>query len=134
MSMIREFKEFALRGNLVDIAVAFVMGAAFGKVITALTEGLVAPLISLILGGRSGLGEWVIRREMKDVSGVVTREAISLKWGAFLVAVLDFLIIAFVMFLFIRGINGLKRKRKEVATAPPEEILLLREICDSLKR
>lgn len=134
MSMIREFKEFALRGNLVDIAVAFVMGAAFGKVITALTEGLVAPLISLILGGRSGLGEWVIRREMKDVSGVVTREAISLKWGAFLVAVLDFLIIAFVMFLFIRGINGLKRKRKEVATAPPEEILLLREIRDSLKR
>lgn len=140
--MLKEFKEFALRGNLVDIAVAFVMGAAFGKVITALTEGLVAPIISLLTGGIDfSKKEFRIRpdTQVKDTAGKIISGSpeLTLKWGAFITAVIDFILVAFVMFLIIKGINRLRRKEAVAPAAPPAPTVsekLLMEIRDELKK
>lgn len=141
MGMLKEFKEFAMKGNLVDIAVAFVMGGAFGKVITSFTEGLVAPVIGLITGGVDFNQKKIVLQqgvaEVKDASGAVTTPAVAevaLKWGSFVTAIIDFIIVAFVMFLIIKAINSMKKKEVPAAAATPEDIVLLREIRDSLKK
>jgi len=134
--MFKEFKEFAMRGNLVDIAVAFVMGAAFGRVVTALTEGMVAPLVGMLTGKDLSNNVWVIKPGVKDASGAVTQAEVAVKWGAFITAVIDFLIVAFVMFLVVKAINSLK-KRHETPPPPPgpsSTDKLLMEIRDALKR
>ena len=141
MGMLKEFKEFAIRGHLVDIAVAFVMGGAFGKVVTSFTEGLIAPLVGMITGKDLSKNMIVLKKgvtEVKDAAGNVVTAAqaeVALRWGAFVTAVIDFLIVAFVMFLVIKGINSLKKKEPPTPpAATPEDILLLREIRDSLKK
>jgi len=140
MGFIKEFKNFAMKGNLVDIAVAFVMGGAFGKVITSFTEGMVAPLIGLITGKDLSKHAWVLKKavdEVKDAAGKVTTEAVpevSIKWGAFITATIDFIIVAFVMFLIIKVINRLKKKEEEAPAAPSTTDQLLMEIRDSLKK
>ena len=141
MGMLKEFKDFAMRGNLVDIAVAFVMGGAFGKVVTSLTQDLVAPLVGLLTGKDLSKNMYVIQKgvaEVKDDAGNVITEGVSevaLKWGSFVTAVIDFIIVAFVMFLIVKAINSMKKKKEEAApAAPPEDIVLLREIRDSLKK
>lgn len=133
--MIKEFKEFAMRGNLVDIAVAFVMGGAFGRVVSSFTDGLIAPLIGL-LGGADLSKEMIVLKEaVTDASGQVITEAVTLKWGEFITAIINFLIVAFVMFLVVKGINNLKKKEPPTApAATPEDILLLREIRDAVKK
>lgn len=139
--MLKEFKEFAMRGNLVDIAVAFVMGGAFGKVVTSFTEGMVAPLVGMITGKDLSKNMIILKKgvsEVKDAAGNVVTEAqaeVALKWGAFVTAIIDFIIVAFVMFLIIKGINSLRKKEPPTPpAATPEDILLLREIRDSLKK
>ena len=132
--MLREFKEFAMKGNLVDIAVAFVMGAAFTRVVSAFTGGLIAPLIGMLTGKDLSQNKWVIKEEVKDAAGAVTQPEVALLWGAFLTAVIDFLIVAFVMFLIIKGINRLKKEAPPPPPPTPEEVILLREIRDALKR
>ena len=135
MGMLKEFKEFAMKGNLVDIAVAFVMGAAFGKVVTAFTGGLIAPLIGMITGKDLSQNKWIIKDEVKDAAGKITQSEVALQWGAFLTAVIDFIIVAFVMFLIIKAINSLKKKEPEAPAPPtPEDVILLREIRDALKK
>jgi len=135
MGMLKEFKEFALKGNLVDIAVAFVMGAAFNKVVSAFTGGLIAPLVGMLTGRDLSQNKWIIKAEVKDAAGVVTQPEVALLWGFFLTSVIDFLIVAFVMFLIIKGINSLKRKEPlPPPAATPEDIILLREIRDALKK
>lgn len=141
MSWIKEFKDFASKGNLVDVAVAFVMGAAFGKVISSLTEGIVSPLISLITGGVDFSKKQLVLRKASQVfdeSGTVVSEVaeVAIKYGAFLTAAIDFLIVAWVMFLLVKAINKLKRKQEEAPAAPPEPSStdkLLMEIRDALK-
>ena len=132
--MLKEFKEFAMKGNLVDIAVAFVMGAAFGKVVTAFTGGLIAPLIGMITGKDLSQNKWIIKEEVKDAAGKITQPEVALQWGAFLTAVIDFIIVAFVMFLIIKAINSLKKQEAPAAPPIPEDVLLLREIRDALKK
>jgi len=140
--MMKEFKEFALKGNLVDIAVAFVMGGAFGKVVTSFTDGLIAPLVGLLTGGVDfNEKKFVIQKavtEVKDAAGAITTPAvteIALKWGSFITTIIDFVIVAFVMFIVIKAINSMKKKEEAAApAAPPEDITLLREIRDSLKK
>jgi len=135
MSMLKEFKEFAMKGNLVDIAVAFVMGGAFGKVVTSFTEGVVSPLIGLIGGADLSKNMFKLKNAITDATGTITSEAIYLKWGDFLTAIINFIIVAFVMFLVIKAINSMKKK--EAAAAPaatPEDVVLLREIRDALKK
>ena len=144
MGMLKEFKEFAMKGNLVDIAVAFVMGASFGKVVTSLNEGIVLPLVGMLLGDFDLASKKYILKEgtdpVVDASGNEITAAVaevSIKWGAFVTAVIDFIIIAFVMFLFIRAINSMKKKQEAEVAAAPEPSLtdkLLMEIRDQLKK
>lgn len=116
--MLREFRDFINRGNLVDIAVAFVIGVAFATVITSLTEDIVNPLIGKILTV-DALSEWA----PGDV-----------RVGAFLVALINFVIVAFVMFLVVKAYNRMRKPAEDTPEAPSEEVLLLREIRDSLRR
>jgi len=135
MGMLKEFKEFAMKGNLVDIAVAFVMGAAFNRVVTAFTGGLVSPLIGMLTGKDLSQNKWVIKEQIKDAAGTVTQPEVALMWGAFLTAIIDFIIVAFVMFLIIKAINTLKKKEPEAPPPPTaEDVILLREIRDALKK
>jgi large conductance mechanosensitive channel len=133
--MLKEFKEFAMKGNLVDIAVGFVMGAAFKEVVTAFTGGIVSPLIGLIFKADFKDLKFVITEGTANAEGVMEGE-VAVLWGAFLTNVIDFIIVAFVMFMLIKGINKLKRKEEPAPEAPagPSEIDLLTEIRDSLKK
>ncbi len=142
--MLKEFKEFALRGNLVDMAIAFVMGGAFGKVVSAFVEGMVMPLVGLLTAGKDfSKMVWEIKagsKEVVDAAGAVTSEAVEpvvVKYGAFITVILDFVIVAFVMFLIVKLINRMKRKQEEAPAAPPapsKEEVLLGEIRDLLKK
>ena len=141
MGMLKEFKEFAMKGSLVEIAIAFVMGGAFGKVITSFTEGLIAPIVGLLTGGVDFNEKKLVLKagvaEVKDASGAVTVPGIaelSMKWGSFITAIIDFVIVAFVMFMVIKAINSMKKKEEAAPPAPPEDITLLREIRDALKK
>jgi large conductance mechanosensitive channel len=135
MGMIKGFRDFAMRGNLFDIAIAFVMGGAFGKVVSSFTEGIVSPLIGLIGGADLSKNMLKLKDAVTDASGKITAEAVYLKWGDFITAIINFLIVAFVMFLFIKAINSLKKKEAPAPPpAVPEDILLLREIRDALKK
>jgi large conductance mechanosensitive channel len=142
MGMLKEFKEFAMRGNLVDIAVAFVMGASFGKIVTSFVDGIVMPMVGMLTGGVDFNDKvWVLKEaiaEVKDASGTVVTEAaaeVSIKYGAFITNVLDFIIVAFVVFLVIKGINKMKAPAEAPAPAGPSETeKLLAEIRDTLKK
>lgn len=123
--MIKEFKEFAMKGSIVDLAVAVVIGGAFGAVVTALTESLIMPLISMVLG-KDGMG---------GVAFTIGNTLFPI--GIFLQAVINFFLIAFVLFLIIKAMNAAKKKEAEAPAAPaatPEDIQLLREIRDALKK
>ena len=134
MGMLKEFRDFAMKGSLVDIAVAFVLGGAFGKVVTSFTEGIISPLIGLLGGSDLSKNMFKLRDAVVDASGKVTREALYLKWGDFITAIINFIIVAFVMFLVIKAINSRKKKEQAAPAATPEDVSLLREIRDSLKK
>ena len=121
MSFLKEFKQFAVRGNAVDLAVAVVMGAAFGKIIASMVDGIIMPLIGLLLGGINIAGK----------SFVIGDSVI--KWGVFLQTIIDFTIISFAIFAFIKLINLLKKKEDEEVKSPNREEKLLTEIRDLLK-
>ncbi len=134
MGFIKEFKDFAMKGSLIDIAVAFVMGGAFGKVISSFTEGIVSPLIGMIGGGDLSKNVWTLKEAVTDASGKVTTAAVAVKYGDFLTAIINFIIVAFVMFLVIKGINSMKKKQEAAPAAPSSTDVLLMEIRDSLKK
>jgi large conductance mechanosensitive channel len=126
---------------LVDMAIAFVMGGAFGKVVTAFVEKMFAPITGLIMGGVDLNSKKVVLKdavaEVKDPSGAVTTAAspeLAIHWGSFITACIDFLLVAMVMFMIIKAMNKMKKKQEEAPAAPPEDITLLREIRDSLKK
>ena len=133
--MLKEFKEFAMKGNLVDIAVAFVMGAAFNKVVASFTGGIVSPLIGLIFKSDFNDLKYVITPGTLDEAGNLTGE-IAVLYGEFLTNVIDFIIVAFVMFMIIKGINRMKKKEEPAPEAPkgPTQEELLAEIRDLLKK
>jgi len=134
--MLKEFKDFAMKGNLVDIAVAFVMGAAFNKVVSSFTGGIVSPLIGLIFKADFKGLKYVITEGVVNDAGEMTGE-VAVLYGDFLTSLIDFIIVAFVMFMVIKGINKLKKK-EEPAPAPapagPSDNDLLKEIRDLLKK
>lgn len=134
MGFIKEFKDFAMKGNLVDIAVAFVMGGAFGKVVSSFTDGVVSPLIGMIGGADLSKNVLTLKDAVTDAAGKVTSEAVVVKYGDFLTAIINFIIVAFVMFLVIKGINSMKKKEEAVPAAPSSTDALLMEIRDSLKK
>ncbi|MEC3906189.1 large conductance mechanosensitive channel protein MscL [Tamlana sp. 2201CG12-4] len=133
--MLKEFKEFAMKGNLVDIAVGFVMGAAFKEVVTSFTGGIVSPLIGLIFNADFKDLKLVIKEGVANAEGILEGE-VSVLWGAFLTHVIDFIIVAFVMFLIVKGVNKMKKKEEpapEPPAGPTQEELLI-EIRDLLKK
>jgi large conductance mechanosensitive channel len=133
MGMISEFKEFISRGNVVDLATAVVIGAAFGKIVTAMVDGIVMPLICFLTGGVS-VTDWkyVLSPATVDAAGKEVAE-VAIRYGAFIQTVIDFLLIALVIFLVLKAYNRV-RKPVETAVVTPEDVLLLREIRDSLKK
>jgi large conductance mechanosensitive channel len=131
MSLLREFRDFAMRGNVFDLAVAVVVGGAFGRVVTAMVDGVLMPVIGVAVSGVD-LSELVI--VLREGQG--DRPAAVLKYGAFIQATVDFLIVAFVIFLAMRGIKALRRREEAAPAAPPEpspEVKILTEIRDALK-
>lgn len=120
--MLKEFKEFTMKGNIVDLAVAVIIGGAFGKIITALTDSIIMPVIAMVLG-KGGISE---------VSFAVGKTIFPI--GVFLQAVIDFILIAFVLFLIIKAMNSAKKKEETAPAVTPEDITLLREIRDALKK
>ena len=136
MGMVSEFKEFISRGNVVDLAVGVIIGAAFGKIVTALVEGVVMPAISVLTGGVD-FKDWkhVITPAVTDpATGKETVAEVAIKYGDFIQTCIDFLLIAFVIFLFIKAYNRMRKPEVAVDAPPAEEVLLLREIRDELKK
>jgi large conductance mechanosensitive channel len=133
MGMLSEFKAFIARGNVLDLAVAVVIGAAFGKIVTALVDGIVMPIISMVTGGVS-VADWkyVVTPAQLDAAGKEIAAEVAIKYGTLFQALFDFVIIAFVIFLILKAYNRMRAPAPEAAT--PEDVLLLREIRDSLKR
>lgn len=132
MSLLTEFKAFAVRGNVVDIAVGIIIGAAFGKVVASFVNDIIMPPIGLLIGGVNFKDLAVI---LKDAVGQTA--AVTLNYGAFIQTIIDFLIIAAAIFVAIKVMNELQRKEEEVteeAAVPPPQETLLREIRDLLKQ
>ncbi|SFK39923.1 large-conductance mechanosensitive channel protein MscL [Lysobacter sp. cf310] len=135
MGMISEFKEFISRGNVVDLAVGVVIGAAFGKIVTALVDGIVMPVIGFFSGGVS-VSDWkyVLKPSQLDAAGKEVAAEVAIKYGLFLQTAIDFLLIALVIFLVLKAYNKVRKPAEAAAPATPEDVLLLREIRDSLKK
>jgi len=114
MSLISEFKAFAVRGNVVDMAVGIIIGAAFGKIVSSFVDGVVMPPLGLLIGGVDFSDLAIV---LKEAAG--DAPAVLLRYGAFIQTVVDFLIIAFAIFIAIKAINHLKRKEAEAPSAPP---------------
>jgi large conductance mechanosensitive channel len=135
MGMMQEFKEFAVKGNVVDLAVAVIIGGAFGKITTSLVNDVIMPPIGLLLGGVNFSELSIVLKEATEEATAVT-----INYGLFLQTLIDFAIIAFVIFMVIKGLNASKRKKEEAPAAPaapPEpsnEEKLLAEIRDLLKK
>ncbi len=134
MGMFKEFKEFAMKGSLIDLAVGFVMGAAFTKVTSAFIDGMVMPLVGMIQG--KDLSDWkfVLKAAETGADGKETAAEVAIKYGSFLTATIEFLIVAFVMFLVIKSINKMKKQAPPAPAGPSSTDKLLMEIRDSLKK
>ena len=133
--MLKEFKEFAMKGNLLDIAIGFVMGAAFKAVVTSFTGGIVSPLIGMVVKTDFKELKWIIKEGVANAEGTIEGE-VAVLYGDFLTNVIDFILVAFVMFLIVKTVNRLKRKEEEAAPAPsgPSQEELLTEIRDILAK
>jgi len=132
MSMIKEFKEFAVRGNVIDLAVGVVIGAAFGKIVSSLVGDVVMPLLGLAIGGVD-FSDMAVT--LKAAQG--DQPAVLLSYGKFIQTMFDFTIVAFAIFMLVKGVNRLKRKQEQAPAAPPApsaEEKLLTEIRDLLKK
>jgi large conductance mechanosensitive channel len=139
MGMLKEFREFAMKGNVVDLAVGVIIGAAFGAIVTSLVGDIIMPIIGAITGGLdfsnyfTGLSKAVTATNLADAK----KQGAVLAWGNFLTLTLNFLIIAFVLFMVIRAMNQFKRKDEAKSAEPPkpsDEVVLLTEIRDLLKK
>ena len=131
MGMVKEFKEFAMKGNMMDMAVGIIIGAAFGKIVSSVVADVLMPPLGLLLGGVNFAG---LKLTLKEAVGDTA--AVTLNYGAFLQTVVDFVIVAFAIFLMIRGINSMRKKQEEAPAAPappPNQEVLLGEIRDLLK-
>lgn len=134
MGMITEFKEFAMKGNLVDMAVGFVMGGAFATVVTSFINDIFMPPLGKVLGGVDfGNMKYVIQEASMGADGAEVAE-VAIRFGAFINAFISFLIVAFVMFMIIKSMNKLKKKEEEAPAAPPANEVLLAEIRDLMAK
>ena len=132
MGMMKEFKQFAMRGNVMDMAIGIIIGVAFGKIVSSIVADVIMPPIGMMLGGVDFSTLAITLKE--GAEGV---EPVLIKYGAFLNTVIDFVIIAFAIFMVVKGINSMKKKEEEKPAAPPapsKEEVLLAEIRDELRK
>ncbi len=137
MGLMSEFKEFALRGNVIDLAIGVVIGGAFGKIVTSLVNDLIMPGVSYVIGTSSFKSlSAILRPAVLDAEGKETVPALLLNYGTFIQTIIDFAIIAFVIFMVVKAINKLRRSQKVPAEAPgpSDEVKLLTEIRDALNQ
>ena len=138
MSMMKEFKAFAMRGNVVDMAVGIVIGGAFGKIIASFVSDVLMPPIGLLLGGVSFTDlKLTLQDAVLDADGIETVAAVSINYGSFIQTMVDFIIIAFAIFMVVKAMNSMKKKEEAAPAAPPaptKEEVLLGEIRDLLKK
>jgi large conductance mechanosensitive channel len=138
MSMVSEFREFAVKGNVVDLAVGVIIGAAFGKIVDSLVGDIIMPVIGRFTGGIDFVNKFIalapIPADVPATLDAVKKAGVPvIAYGNFINIVLNFIILAFVVFIMVKQINRLRRETPK-APAPPEDVLLLREIRDALKR
>ncbi|MDE5785546.1 MAG: large-conductance mechanosensitive channel protein MscL [Duncaniella sp.] len=141
MSLLKEFKDFAMRGNVIDMAVGVVIGAAFGKIVSSLVDDLIMPLVGVATGGINFTDyKWVIQKAVMDGTEIIKPE-VTLNWGTWIQTIVNFLIVAFCIFLAIKVMNRFRKQEaaaaEEAAAAPAEptkEEVLLTEIRDLLKK
>lgn len=139
MKIADEFKQFAIKGNIMDLAIGVMIGTAFNKIVTSLVNDLIMPPIGWLTGGmRFDNYKWVLKEKVTDETGKVIHEAVTVNYGAFIQVLVDFMIIALTMFIVMKTINRLREKhaakeKQQPPPAPPEEVVLLREIRDELK-
>lgn len=144
MSFVSEFKEFAMKGNVVDLAVGVIIGAAFGKIVDSVVKDLIMPIVGAVFGGLDFSNYFVRLGELpKDYAGPMTYEALTkagvplFAYGSFVTVALNFVILAFIIFLMVKQINRLKKEAPPAPPAPmetPEDVVLLREIRDALRK
>ena len=136
--MIREFREFAVRGNLVDMAVAFVMGGAFGKVVTGFIDGIVMPVVGMITAGVDFKSlTYVLSDATLDAAGNVVSAEVAIHYGEFITILIDFLLVSLVMFMLVKAINRMRKEQTPPPaepSGPTEDQKLLTEIRDLLKK
>lgn len=136
MSLVKEFRDFAMRGNVVDMAVGIIIGAAFGKIVTSIVNDIIMPPIGMLVGGVDFKDLKYVLQEASMADGVEVA-AVSINYGNFIQTTFDFIIIAFAIFMVIKGMNKMKKKEVEAPAAPPaptKEETLLTEIRDLLKK
>ena len=137
MGMLKEFKEFAVKGNVIDLAVGVVIGGAFGKIVTSLVNDIIMPPIGILIGGvKFEELKLVLKSAVVDAAGVEITPEVALRYGSFIQIILEFIIIAFAIFMVVKAINKLKKEKPAEEPAPAEpskEELLLGEIRDLLK-
>ena len=142
---LQEFQEFAVKGNMIDLAVGVIIGAAFGKIIDSLVKDIIMPLVAFIMGGQVDFtNQFFVLRAPENYAGAHTYDALTkagavvLSWGNFLTILINFVLLAFVVFCLVKAVNSAHNRvmaQKEAAPdAPAEEVVLLREIRDSLKK
>lgn len=140
MRALQEFREFAVRGNVVDLAVGVVIGAAFGKIVDSLVKDVIMPPIGLALGKTDFTNLFLVMKQGVQAGPYATLEAaqkagaVTLNVGVFLNTIVSFVIVVFAIFLLVKVINAMKREHEAAPKEPPEEIRLLREIRDSLRK
>jgi large conductance mechanosensitive channel len=141
MSMVGEFREFAVKGSVIDLAVGVIIGGAFGKIVDSLVKDLIMPVISRIVGGLDFTAWFIpLASPPAGYAGPMTADALGkagvpvFAYGNFITVAVNFVILAFVIFLMVRQINRMKRAAPPATPAPTEDVLLLREIRDALKR
>ena len=137
--MLKEFKDFAMRGNVVDMAVGIVIGGAFGKIVASFVADVIMPPLGILIGGVDFTQLKITLKEaVLDTAGAVTTEAVSINYGNFIQTAVDFIIIAFAIFMVIKAMNSMKKKEEAAPPPPPpgptKEEVLLTEIRDLLKK
>jgi large conductance mechanosensitive channel len=138
MSMMKEFREFAVKGNVIDLAVGIIIGGAFGKIVDSLVRDVVMPVVNAILGGAVDFSNkyWVLSGNVPAGASLdaAQKSGVVLGWGSFITILLNFIILAFVIFWMVKAVNRLKSQQEAAPAATPEDVALLREIRDELKK
>jgi large conductance mechanosensitive channel len=138
MSILKEFREFAVKGNVIDLAVGIIIGAAFGKIVDSLVKDVVMPVVNAIFGGAVDFSNkyWVLSGNVPAGApiDVAQKSGVVFAWGNFITVLLNFVILAFVIFWMVKAVNRVKSRLDAAPAATPEDVALLREIRDELKK